>query len=1396
MIEHDCSMNDTLDNFTFQNISCDDKNAAYASNRISFDDSAFLDNVSFEFDQIEPPLEEQQPVAGEINQNGLYGTDYQDYDIDLEVSAEEYNNSNDQGNIHKSDKDSDQSANRPNNNDSCFLSSLKEQETNRLISQSLIQRIKLNSTISIKFNNLKVQPQSNTVLLENGTPHSNLDNQTNPSPTYELSAWNLPDAVLERYEARKVTKMFQWQFECLSNPKVLHGLSNLIYSAPTSAGKTLVAEILALKTIFDRKKKVIFILPFVSIVREKMYYFQDILSSSGIRVEGFMGSYNPPGGFTSVQLAICTIEKANSLINRLLEEERLSEIGAVFVDEMHLLGDPSRGYLLELLLTKLRYISLKDHNIQIQIIGMSATLPNLGQLARWLDSELYSTSFRPIPLYEQASICGELFDNDMKTIRKLESLPELGVDTDHILQLCLETIQESCSVLIFCPTKNWCENLAQQLSQAFFKLGNYQSSLGQLLRAQIRGDLIIEVLEQLKFCPVGLDSILKKTVSFGIAFHHAGLTMDERDIIEGAFRNGAIKVLVATSTLSSGVNLPARRVIIRSPVFGGKPLNLLTYRQMIGRAGRMGKDSKGESILICQKAEYKIAKELMSFELSPVESCLEGAGKLKRAILEVIASGVAISPDDITLFTNCTLMSITKANDPQDQSTANPIDATIEFLKKHEFIRLRKTNGEDEQYVATSLGKACLSSSIAPDEGLTLFTELEKARQCFVLETELHLIYLVTPYSACQTWGNIDWMMYLDFWDKLPSAMKRVGKLVGVSDPFIVSATRGKIDSSSSIGFQKLMVHKRFFVALALQDLVNEVPLATVCAKFNCNRGMLQSLQQSASTFAGMVTAFSKQLGWASVEILFAQFQDRMQFGVSRDLLDLMRLPSLNGKLARILYKAGIETVIELANHDVAYVENVLCRAGPFESAKERDGESKTETNDRNKYRTVWVTGKEGLTEREAAQLLVSDARNYLVIEMGLKEAKWNSQSHSDEHNSTLQLRANKGAIAYSDLQEISEAKLPCNVELNLDASSNFPLSENDNNHKVVSATEDDAFVDGIETSLKTLSITPTKEAENVPTKSPRAFNISESSLFSSPGSLEKSKSTEQLTDSSFSLRLSDGPEVFTETIDEFNSQDDFETAIKNIDISHAIQQNSNHIVGTSDTISLSNHSDSSTSSINVLGKRTRSSSGSCSEELFLEATPNKKSKNSKELTSFSSTIKRYSQLSLDNTTSIKALRELHIVDVGKSAVSLQIFVEQLTYRKSFSFWVKSSSKVETKPSIGTNIIKNEKSETPPNYAYFKNTKVDSFSFYWEGTKSYFLSTSNVDFYEKMIKVLRSIFTNQQNSIRLFDAKKQIKILAQCCGVDFCCKIEDPKIADWLLDPEGKEKSFQSMVST
>lgn len=126
---------------------------------------------------------------------------------------------------------------------------------------------------------------------------------------------------------------------------------------------------------------------------------------------------------------------------------------------------------------------------------------------------------------------------------------------------------------------------------------------------------------------------MSKAVTYACAFHHAGLTTEERDIVEASFKTGALKVIVATSTLSSGVNLPARRVLIRSPLFGGKQMSSLTYRQMIGRAGRTGKDTLGESILICSESNARVGRELVTAQLKPIKSCLDMDGSVRINLL-------------------------------------------------------------------------------------------------------------------------------------------------------------------------------------------------------------------------------------------------------------------------------------------------------------------------------------------------------------------------------------------------------------------------------------------------------------------------------------------------------------------------------------------------------------------------------------------------------------------------------------------------------------------------------------------------------------------------------------------------------------------------------------------
>ncbi|XP_070990897.1 DNA polymerase theta [Oncorhynchus clarkii lewisi] len=843
-----------------------------------------------------------------------------------------------------------------------------------------------------------------------------------------LSSWGLPAAVLERYRRHGVSSMFPWQAQCLSLGRVLQG-HNLVYSAPTSAGKTLVAELLMLKRVLETRRKALFILPFVSLAKEKMTYLQSVFSEAGVCVEGYMGGRAAPGGFSSLDVAVCTIEKANSLLNRLIEEDSMDLLGVVVVDELHMVGDSGRGYLLELLLTKIRYIALK-HNTNngyvwggggslsegIQIVGMSATLPNLSLLAGWLDAELYQTDYRPVPLKQRLKVGNSIYDSSLSLVRTFEPLITVKGDEDHILSLCYETVSEGHSVLLFCPSKSWCEKLSDSIARAFYNLrhtgGQVVSGVALQAVALDQGG-VVDVLAQLRRTPAGLDPVLQRTVPWGVAFHHAGLTFDERDVLEGAFRGGVVRVLAATSTLSSGVNLPARRVIIRTPTFNGRLLDPLTYRQMAGRAGRMGVDTEGESVLVCKEAERQKGVCLLQGSLQPISSCLvkrEGEGlttSMLRAILEIIVGGVASSPQDVRLYASCTLLAAGARYDTTGGETGGgvregAIEACVEWLIENEFISIQREGNErgrggewderggaggQERYCPTHLGSATLSSSLSPPEALGIFSDLQRAMKSFVLDNDLHTLYQITPVFA--EWTTIDWYQFWCLWEGLGSSNKRVAELVGVQESFLARSVSGKLIAKTDRQRRQMAIHKRFFTTLVLQDLVNEVPLGTVATKYNCSRGQLQSLQQSASTYAGMVTVFCRRLGWHSLELLLSQYQTRLSFGVQRELVDLVRVSLLSATRARTLYDQGLATVAQLARAKVTEVEKALRKAVPFKSSRRAMDETEGEAAERRSLRCVWVSGGRALTEHEAAIEIVSEARLLLQQDLALLGVTW-----------------------------------------------------------------------------------------------------------------------------------------------------------------------------------------------------------------------------------------------------------------------------------------------------------------------------------------------------------------------------------------------------------------------
>eukprot|EP00095_Tigriopus_kingsejongensis_P003466 maker-scaffold13_size735724-snap-gene-6.23 protein:Tk03466 transcript:maker-scaffold13_size735724-snap-gene-6.23-mRNA-1 annotation:"dna polymerase theta isoform x3" len=208
--------------------------------------------------------------------------------------------------------------------------------------------------------------------------------------------------------------------------------------------------------------------------------------------------------------------------------------------------------------------------------------------------------------------------------------------------------------------------------------------------------------------------------------------------------------------------------------------------------------------------------------------------------------------------------------------------------------------------------------------------------------------------------------------------------------------------SNFSLGKARQMgIHQRFYTALALHDLVNEAPLKVVAQKYGASKGMLQSLQQTSSTFAGMVTVFCQKLGWYNLELLIGQFQDRLQFGVHRELIDLCRLGTLNGQRARILHRTKVETVAILANCLPSAIETIFINASPFESEKKGESESEREVAKRREMRSFWVTGQRGLTIAEAAQAMVDEAREVLQKDLGIR-IDWNSNEDRQRNLSII----------------------------------------------------------------------------------------------------------------------------------------------------------------------------------------------------------------------------------------------------------------------------------------------------------------------------------------------------------------------------------------------------------
>ncbi|CAI4460839.1 CQI_4a_G0017780.mRNA.1.CDS.1 [Saccharomyces cerevisiae] len=387
-----------------------------------------------------------------------------------------------------------------------------------------------------------------------------------------LSTTILPDSFRGVFKFTEFNKMQSEAF-----PSIYESNENCIISSPTGSGKTVLFELAILRLIKETNSdtnntKIIYIAPTKSLCYE-MYknWFPSFVNLS-------VGMLTSDTSFLETEKAkkcniiITTPEKWDLLTRRWSDYSRLFElVKLVLVDEIHTIKE-KRGASLEVILTRMNTMCQN-----IRFVALSATVPNIEDLALWLktNNELpanilsFDESYRQVQLtkfvYGYSFNCKNDFQKDAIYNSKLIEIIEKHADNRP--------------VLIFCPTR------ASTISTAKFLLNNHIFSKSK------------------KRCNHNpSDKILNECMQQGIAFHHAGISLEDRTAVEKEFLSGSINILCSTSTLAVGVNLPAYLVIIK----GTKSWNSseiqeysdLDVLQMIGRAGRPQFETHGCAVIM------------------------------------------------------------------------------------------------------------------------------------------------------------------------------------------------------------------------------------------------------------------------------------------------------------------------------------------------------------------------------------------------------------------------------------------------------------------------------------------------------------------------------------------------------------------------------------------------------------------------------------------------------------------------------------------------------------------------------------------------------------------------------------------------------------------------------
>ena len=688
--------------------------------------------------------------------------------------------------------------------------------------------------------------------------------------------------AIERITASGIIDLYPPQAEAIQKG-ILNGKS-LLLAVPTAAGKTLIAELCMVKSILANGGRCLYIAPLKALASEKYNDFKNKYAPLGIEVGLAIGDTDSPvAHLNRYKILVATAEKVDSLL-RSRAQWLIDSLSVAVLDEIHFINDGSRGPTLEILAARLRQL-----NPNIQILALSATVSNAGEIAKWLKAEVVSSSWRPIPLKEGVYYSERIQFHRYGTKIIKEEPP------DDLSKLTLDTLRGKGQVLIFVNSRRSTQAVAHQIAGDVAKTLT-SAEKGQLV--QLSKKVAGNGSDTTKICRKLADAVL-----CGVAFHHAGLRPNQRDLIEQNFKMDLIKVIACTPTLAAGVNLPARRAIVRDLKryvngLGQAYIPVSEYKQCAGRAGRPQYDDYGEAVLVAKSHSEvnTLLEKYVQASPEPVISKLGDEQALRIHILASIAGGYVHDVKGMLDFIQHTFLYHQRRN----ANLLSLISEIFEFLHKEQFIEK-----SGYRFFATALGSLTSRLYIDPVTAITLRDGLNAIakRETFSAVGALHLITCCPDGPALNT-GKKD----TEDLEKFAAQFR---------EEFILTPEN----------WAELDDYFRYASTLKttgmLLQWIEEEKEELLCDQFGIGPGDIYRHMESTQWLLYAAGRIADLLHHKSLTFKLQDLRERVRYGIKEELLELVQLKGVGRVRARILFEKGFKRLTDFGRTSVDALSQV-----------------------------------------------------------------------------------------------------------------------------------------------------------------------------------------------------------------------------------------------------------------------------------------------------------------------------------------------------------------------------------------------------------------------------------------------------------------------------------------